>query len=59
MYTRADPWVCLGRDCTSQRTTELEGNGYSFTGSAEGNRLMNKRQLYHRVLSGVRMDSQT
>ena len=40
-------------------TVELEGNGYSFTGSAEGNRLMNKRQLYHRVLSGVRMDAQT
>ena len=35
------------------------GNGDFFTGSAEGNRLMNKRQFYHRVISGVRMDAQT
>ena len=40
-------------------TAELDGNGDLFTGSAEGNRLMNKRQFYHRVLSGVRVDAQT
>ena len=44
---------------TSQRIAELDGNGDFFMGSAEGNRLMNKKQLYHRVLSGVRMDAQT
>ena len=53
------PLGVLGSRCTSQRTAELDGNGYLFAGSAEGNRLMNKRQFYHRVLSGVRMDAQT
>ena len=43
----------------SQRTAELEGNGYSTTVSAEGNRLMNERVSHHRVVSGVRMDAQT
>ena len=53
------PLGVLGSRCTSQRTAELDGNGYLFTGSAEGNRLMNKRQFYHRVVAGVRMDAQT
>ena len=53
------PLGVLGSRCTSQRTVELDGNGYFFTGSAEGNRLMNERQFYHRLLSGVRMDAQT
>ena len=53
------PLGVLGSRCTSQRTAELDGNGDFFTGSAEGNRLMNKRQFYHRVSSGVRMDAQT
>ena len=53
------PLGVLGSRCTSQRTAELDGNGDFFTGSAEGNRLMNKRQFYHRVSSGVRMDAHT
>ena len=43
----------------SQRTAELEGNGYSTTVSAEGNRLMNERASHHRVVPGVRRDAQT
>ena len=49
----------LGSRCTSQRTSELDGNGYSFTGSAEGNRLMNEWVSHHRVVPGVRRDAQT
>ena len=41
----------LGSRCTSQHTAELEGNGYSCTGSVEGNRLMIEGQLYYRVVS--------
>ena len=60
IYKRADPWVCSGRDAPeSAHIAELDGNGDFFMGSTEGNRLMNKRQFYHRVLSGVRMDAQT
>ena len=53
------PLGVLGSRCTSQRTAELDGNGYSTTVSAEGNRLMNERVSHHRVVSGVRMDAQT
>ena len=53
------PLGVLGSRCTSQRTAELEGNGYSTTVSAEGNRLMNERASYHRVVLGVRRDAQT
>ena len=37
--------------CTSQRTAELEGNGYSTTVSAEGNRLMNEGFCATAILS--------
>ena len=53
------PLGVLGSRCTSQRTAELEGNGYSTTVSAEGNRLMNERASHHRVVPGVRRDAQT
>ena len=43
----------------SAQSREFEGNSYSCTGSAEGNRLMNEGQLYHRVVSGVLRDAQT
>ena len=53
------PLGVLRSRCTSQRTAELEGNGYSFTGSAEGNRLMNELVPHHRAVSGVPRDTQT
>ena len=53
------PLGVLGSRCTSQRTAELEGNGYSTTVSAEGSRLMNERASHHRVVPGVRRDAQT
>ena len=46
------PLGVLGSRCTSQRTAELDGNGDFCTGSAEGNRLMNRGSStigYHRV----------
>jgi hypothetical protein len=45
--------VCSGRDAPVSALQSSMGNGDFFTGSAEGNRLMNKRQFYHRVTSGI------
>jgi hypothetical protein len=39
--------------------TRARSNGYSTTGSAEGNRLMNERVSHHRVVPGVRREAQT
>ena len=53
------PLVCARVGMNRELQTRARSNGYSTTGSAEGNRLMNERVSHHRVVPDVPRDTQT